>query len=125
MDWNTTDTHTDHFAILQLVVVVENDVVIIAASMPLLRALWKEKDVNSGATNPYPSNSASRNVGSRKTTMNATAVGRDSGSDEEHILSELPKGAIHRTVETDVEAAYEDDAKEDTEVSVHPVGAWR
>lgn len=80
---------------------VENDVVIIAASMPMLRALWTK----SARATTYPSSGVASGVAIKRSQA-ATTAKAASGSmsdDEEHMLRDLNNkhpGYIERTTET-------------------------
>lgn len=102
----------------------ENDIVMIAASIPMLRALWiKEKP---GSSNPYPSNTARsgaiRSKMATQATATATANRHSLSDDEEHMLGDLPKNGIQRTVGTVqvVEANYFP-GKDEPDVNVRSV----
>ncbi|PSK42096.1 hypothetical protein B9Z65_4010 [Elsinoe australis] len=95
---------TYHFAVLQYCVILENDIVMIAASVPMLRALWTRNGDGSDPSRPHPNSHGTALASMRKTTHTGQASRRHSLSDdEEHILgSESVKenGVIHKTTET-------------------------
>lgn len=99
---------TYHFALLQYFVVVECDIVIIAASMPMLRALWrKDENGHSG-----PSGQDTSRLTSTRNKISVMPDGTRISDDEEHMLSVLPGNGIQRTVETDVHTDSKDDGME-------------
>lgn len=103
---------TYHFALLQYFVVVECDVVMIAASMPMLRPLWRKIDAGPNAPS-YDHSSRAQTGGTKLRTM---PDGTRISDDEEHMLSVLPERGIQRTMETDVRT--ESLEKERVDVSV-------
>lgn len=109
------DDFTYNFAVLQYCVVGENNIVMIAASIPMLRALFlKDKSPSGGPSSSYPNPSR---AGTRKNATHVTATKLSSAEDEEHMLGDLPKEGITRTVGTVVTTTYTEGHKE-PEVSV-------
>ncbi|GAM86427.1 hypothetical protein ANO11243_044410 [Dothideomycetidae sp. 11243] len=97
-----TDRLVDHFAVLQFSVIMENDIVIIAGSVPLLRALWNKNSTSTdGRPSGYPGSS-------NRKSNNIVAPHRDRHSlsdDEMYILDRIPTaqlGGIEKTTETKV-----------------------
>ena len=91
---------TFHFAPLELCLVTENDIVIIAASMPMLRVLWNGRHPTS--THPsYAMEDASR-IGSISSALNRSRR-RDTAThsmhfqdhDEEKGLGTIPELSTH------------------------------
>lgn len=109
---------TYNFAVLQYCVVGENNTVMIAASIPMLRALFiKDKGANQKSN--YHSGSQANRTNpqvSRKTGTHVSATHVD--EDEEMMLGDMPKqGGITRTVGTVITTTYAEGHKE-PEVSV-------
>ena len=103
---------TYNFAVLQYCVVGENNTVMIAASIPMLRALFL-KDKGPSHQSNYPSASNGARTGpqiSRKNGTHVTATKIE--DDEEMMLGELPKeGGITRTADIVVTTTYTDGRK--------------
>ena len=113
---------TYNFAILQFCVVGENNVVMIAASIPMLRALYtkdKTKTRYAGGASQRPSTPRNMSVfqkhikGSQRSTSAShkatiTATTRSASDDEEMMLSNLDKDGgvmVHKTIGTAYSAA--------------------
>ena len=115
---------------LQIWVVVENNIVMIAASIPALRALFQPaEDAPSHYYNSGVSDSRGRRGASYKmATEHRHTVGADTRSgdadSEEHILTDLASNNITKT--TDVRIVYggrTDDAWEAVHIS-HPADTY-
>ncbi|GAB7347742.1 hypothetical protein MBLNU459_g5294t1 [Dothideomycetes sp. NU459] len=112
---------TWHFAILQYCVVVECDVVMIAASMPMLRALWR--DGSNDAHSPSYLGS-----GSRRPTLNRIATLNDGTvilDDEERALSVLSDAGIRMAYSSKVRSGSCDKNQDEVDVSSDISLGWR
>lgn len=114
---------TFNFAVLQITVVLENDIVMMAASFPMLRALWIKDKANSHPS--YGHYSSNNGIGSKRLSGHRSGRSKSRSSlatDEEHMLEEVPNGGIQRTRETEVQTTYVKNKEEDLGVSVRSVG---
>ena len=109
------DDFTYNFAILQFCVVSENNIVMIAASIPMLRALFIKEKAGTSAPNGSSQPNGSK-FPTRKNGTHVTAT-KLSDDDEEHMLGDMPKEGITRTVGTIVTTTFAPGQK-DPEVTV-------